>query len=116
MSPTLVFEKPSGRLVMSVGSPGSALIIHFTAKSLYAMLNWELNAQQAIDLPNFGSLNGPTLLEQGRFPRATVEALRARGAEVREQALTSGLQAIQRTSTGWFGGADPRREGVVMGD
>jgi gamma-glutamyltranspeptidase / glutathione hydrolase len=116
MSPTLVFEKPSGRVVMSVGSPGSALIIHFTAKSIYAMLNWELNAQQAIDLPNFASLNGPTLLEQGRFPSATVEALRARGAEVREQALTSGLQAIQRTPTGWFGGADPRREGVVMGD
>jgi gamma-glutamyltranspeptidase / glutathione hydrolase len=116
MSPTLVFEKPSGRIVMSLGSPGGALIIHFTAKSLYGMLNWELNAQQAIDLPNFASLNGPTLLEQGRFPTATVEALRARGAEVREQSLTSGLQAIQRTPTGWFGGADPRREGVVMGD
>ena len=40
----------------------------------------------------------------------------ADGAEVREQNLTSGLQAIQRTPTGFFGGADPRREGVVMGD
>jgi gamma-glutamyltranspeptidase/glutathione hydrolase len=45
-----------------------------------------------------------------------VEALRARGHEVREQNLTSGLQAIQRTSSGFFGGADPRREGVVLGD
>ena len=45
-----------------------------------------------------------------------MEALRTRGAEVREQAMTSGLQAIQRTPTGYFGGADPRREGIVMGD
>jgi gamma-glutamyltranspeptidase/glutathione hydrolase len=76
--------------------------------------------QQAISLPNFGSLNGPSLLEDKRFPPATVEALRARGAEVREQALTSGLQAIARGQAHgtplWLGGADPRREGVVMGD
>ena len=90
--------------------------VHFTAKTLYGMLDWGLNAQQAIDLPNFGSLNGPTLLEARRFPPATVQALQARGHEVRELPMTSGLQAIQRTPDGFFGGADPRREGVVMGD
>jgi gamma-glutamyltranspeptidase/glutathione hydrolase len=116
MAPTLVFDKATGQLVMSGGSPGGAMIIHFTAKTLYGVLHWGLNTQQAIDLPNFGSLNGPSLLEDKRFPPATVEALRARGAEVREQALTSGLQAIQRTPSGYFGGADPRREGVVLGD
>jgi gamma-glutamyltranspeptidase/glutathione hydrolase len=116
MAPTLVFDKSTGQLVMSGGSPGGALIIHFTAKTLYGVLNWGLNTQQAINLPNFGSLNGPSILEEKRFPPATVEALRARGAEVREQAMTSGLQAIQKTPTGFFGGADPRREGVVRGD
>ena len=116
MAPTLVFDKATGQLVMSGGSPGGALIIHFTAKTLYGVLNWGLNAQQAIDLPNFASLNGPSLLEEKRFSPATVEALRARGAEVREQAMTSGLQAIQKTPTGYFGGADPRREGLVRGD
>ncbi len=116
MSPTLVFDKATGQLVMSVGSPGGAVIIHFTAKTLYGVLNWGLNTQQAINLPNFASMNGPTLLEEKRFPQATVEALRARGAEVREQSMTSGLQAIQRTPIGFFGGADPRREGAVMGD
>jgi gamma-glutamyltranspeptidase/glutathione hydrolase len=60
-------------------------------------------------------MNGPTLLEEKRFPIATVEALRSRGHEVREQNLTSGLQAIQTTAQGLRGGADPRREGVVMG-
>lgn len=116
MAPTLVFDKASGHIVASAGSPGGALIIHFTAKTLYGMLNWGLNAQQAIDLPNFGSLNGPSLLEEKRFSPATVEALRTRGAEVREMPMTSGLQAIEKTPGGFFGGADPRREGVVRGD
>jgi gamma-glutamyltranspeptidase/glutathione hydrolase len=116
MAPTLVFDKATGELVMSGGSPGGALIIHYTAKTLYGVLNWGLDAQRAIDLPNFGSNNGPTTLEQNRFPPATVQALQARGHEVRETDMTSGLQAIQRTRNGFFGGADPRREGVVMGD
>jgi gamma-glutamyltranspeptidase/glutathione hydrolase len=116
MSPTLVFDKTSGQLLMSLGSPGGALIIHYTAKTLLGTLDWGLNAQQAVALPNFGSTNGPTLLEVEGFPVATVEALRARGHEVREIPMTSGLQAIERTATGWFGGADPRREGIVMGE
>jgi len=116
MSPMLVFDKASGQLVASAGSPGGALIIHFTAKTLYGLLNWNLNAQQAINLPNFGTLGGPLLLEAGRFPATTVQALQARGHTVTQAPLPSGLQAIQRSSNGWFGGADPRREGVVLGD
>ena len=116
MSPTLVFEKATGQLLMSAGSPGGPLIIHFTAKTLLGVLDWGLNAQEAIDLPNFGSLGGAILLEEKRFDRATVQALQGRGHTVTEVALPSGLQAIERTSVGYFGGADPRREGVVMGD
>jgi gamma-glutamyltranspeptidase/glutathione hydrolase len=116
MSPMLVFDAKDGRLLMSLGSPGGAAIIHFTAKTLVGTLEWGLDAQRAIDLPNFGSFNGPTVVEKGRFPAATLEALRARGHTVNEIDMTSGLQAIQRSASGWHGGADPRREGVVMGD
>ena len=120
MAPTLVLDKASGQVLMSGGSPGGALIIHYTAKTLYGTLQWGLSPQQAINLPNFGSLNGPSLLEEKRFPPATVEQLRMRGAEVREMNMTSGLQALQRGQAqgrpAWLGGADPRREGVVMGD
>ena len=116
MAPTLVFDKATGELLMSGGSPGGALIIHYVAKLLYGTLNWELDAQQTINLPNFANLNGMTLLEDQRFPAATVESLRQPGAKIREVPLTSGLQTIQRTPSGWFGGADPRREGVVRGD
>jgi len=98
MAPTLVFDKATGELLMSGGSPGGALIIHYTAKALYGTLNWGLAPQRAIDLPNFGSLNGPSLLEEKRFPAATVDALRMRGAEVRETNMTSGLQAIMRST------------------
>ncbi|WP_374497197.1 hypothetical protein [Vogesella indigofera] len=51
-----------------------------------------------------------------RFPADTVQWLQTHGHEVRETDMTSGLQAIGRTADGYFGGADPRREGVVMGE
>jgi len=116
MSPTLVFDQTTGQLLMSGGSPGGAAIIHYTAKLLTGTLHWGLNAQQAIDLPNFGTLGGPTFLEAQRFDRSTMDTLKALGHEVREMDMTSGLQAIERTPKGWFGGADPRREGIVKGD
>ena len=119
MSPTLVFERDGdtrGELVASLGSPGGAAIIHYTAKALVAMLDWGLDAQQALDLPHAITLGGPVFLEAGRFPAETREALSERGHDVSERELVSGLQAIQRTETGFFGGADPRREGVVMGE
>ena len=116
MSPTLVFDKASGQVLMTGGSPGGALIIHYTAKLLVGTLHWQLNTQEAINLPNFASLNGPTLLETKRFPALTVNMLKARGHDVLEIDMTSGLQAIQKTSQGWFGGADPRKEGIVLGD
>jgi gamma-glutamyltranspeptidase/glutathione hydrolase len=116
MSPTLVFDPNTGQLLISGGSPGGALLIHYTAKLLYGHFHWGLNAQQAIKLPNFGSLGGPLLLEIKSFDTSTVDALKARGHDVREVDMTSGLQAIERTASGWFGGADPRREGIVQGD
>ena len=49
-----------------------------------------------------------------------MDALKAKGHEVRVMVQTSGLQGIQRSikngQPGWFGGADPRREGIVLGD
>lgn len=119
MSPTLVFERQDGRLgrlVMTLGSPGGQAIIHFVAKTLVATHDWELDVQRALALPNFGSFNGPTVLEQGLFAPTTGEALRARGHRVVERDFTSGLQAIERRGDGWFGGADPRREGAVRGE
>lgn len=120
MSPMLVFDRQGGALAMSVGSPGGSAIINYTAKVLVGTLDWGLDVQQAISLPNFGSRNGPTELEEGRATPALVDALKAMGHDVRVMTQTSGLQGIQRSTRNaqavWFGGADPRREGIVMGD
>lgn len=119
MAPTLVFDN-QGKIMMSAGSPGGALIIHYTAKTLYGALNWGLTPQQAVSLPNFAATGAPTQLEEKRFPAATIDALKAKGHDVREVTMTSGLQAIMRGSVDgqpvWLGGADPRREGIVKGD
>lgn len=116
MAPTLVFDADSGALHWSGGSPGGAFIIHYTAKALYGALHWGLSPQAAIDLPNFAGLEGTTLLEKGRFTPSTAAALQARGHRVLEIPLTSGLQVLARQPSGWAGGADGRREGVVLGD
>ena len=116
MSPTLVFDKTTGELLMSTGSPGGAFIVHYTAKVLHGVLQWGLSPQAAVDLPNFGTLGGPLVLEQGRFPLATVQDLQQRGHTVQQGELTSGAQALVRSGGAWLGGADPRREGIVAGD
>ena len=116
MAPLLVFERDSGAFEMALGSPGGAAIIAYVAKSLIGVLDWQLDLQRSIALPNFGSRNGPTELEQGRASEALQRALHERGHEIRIQPLTSGAQGIQRAGRGWFGAADPRREGVAAGD
>ncbi|MGV7210592.1 gamma-glutamyltransferase [Oxalobacteraceae bacterium A2-2] len=120
MSPTLVFDKASRELVLATGSPGGSAIINYVAKVLVGTLDWNLDVQQAISLPNLGSRNGPTELEAGRFPAEEVAQLKARGHDVKEFDQNSGLQGIQRVRVGgqpvWLGGADPRREGAVRGD
>ncbi|MBE0404777.1 gamma-glutamyltransferase [Halomonas citrativorans] len=117
MSPTLVFDKESGELVASLGSPGGAAIIHYTARTLVAMRDWGMSAQEALNLPHAITMGGDVYLEEGRFPEATLEVLEEYGHTISERELTSGLQAIRRLEDGTlFGGADPRREGVVMGD
>jgi gamma-glutamyltranspeptidase/glutathione hydrolase len=120
MAPTLVFERGTNKLFLSTGSPGGSAIINFVGKVLVGVMDWNLNVQQAISLPNFGSRNGPTELERGRVSNSLVEQLQAKGHNVRVIEQTSGLQGIMRTTVDgqevWFGGADPRREGVVEGD
>jgi gamma-glutamyltranspeptidase / glutathione hydrolase len=120
MAPTLVFDKRSGKLILSTGSPGGSAIINYVAKVLIGTMDWGLNVQHAINLPNFGSRNGPTEVEQGRVSDAVIEQLKAKGHNVRVMEQTSGLQGIMRTNIHgeemWFGGADPRREGIVRGD
>ncbi len=121
MAPTLVFDRATGALVATLGSPGGSQIIGYVTKTLVGTLDWQLDIQESIAMPNFGSRNGPTELERGRFSPGVIAALQARGHAVREIAMESGLQGIVRVRlpdgrAAWAGGADPRRDGVALGD
>ncbi|GCL61096.1 gamma-glutamyltransferase [Pseudaquabacterium pictum] len=135
MAPTLVFKQAAdgsaGDLVMATGSPGGGNIIQYVAKTIIGVLDWGLDAQQATSMMNFGSSNGPTTGLGGEHPNlntansgnddALVTGLRALGHTVSVVAQSSGTSTIVRTSRdnglpAWAGGADPRREGLVLGD
>ncbi len=113
MSPTLVLDG-EGRFVMAIGSPGGSRIIGYTIKAIIAALDWNLTMQQAVALPNFVNRNGATDLEEGSGIEAAKAGLEALGHEVNVRGMTSGLHGIRRTPAGLEGGADPRREGVVL--
>ena len=115
MAPTLVFDQ-DGELLLAVGSPGGSRIIGYVAETLIAMLDWGLDAQQALDQPHHVNRNGPIDLEAGTALAALEAALAARGHEVRLRKLTSGLHVVAVTADGLEGGADGRREGVALGD
>jgi len=115
MAPFLVMDAKTGRLEQAMGSPGGSLIITYVAKTLVATLDWRLDMQAAIDLPNRGSRGGPTEIEKGTELEGVSAALKAMGHDVRAIDMTSGLAGIRRTPHGWEGGADPRREGVARG-
>lgn len=115
MAPTFVFAG-DGRFLMTLGSPGGSMIINYVAKTLVGTLDWKLGLQRAIAAPNLGSRNRETEIERGSSLERLTVALRAMGHPVAAVDLVSGLHGIVRTPRGLRGAADPRREGVALGE
>ena len=116
MSPTLVFGG-DGRLEFVTGSPGGSQIINYVLKTLVGVLDWGLDPQTAIELPNISNRNGTSEIERRADADALASSLAARGHKVERSLLVSGLQAIQILSDGTLlGGADPRRDSLAAGD
>ena len=135
MAPTLVFKQASdgkmGDFVMGTGSPGGATIIQYVVKTLVGVLDWGLDAQQATSMVDFGAGNSVTTNLGGEHPNINtanggaddplITGLRALGHTVTAAAQSSGISTIMRINRddgrpAWAGGADPRREGLVLGD
>jgi gamma-glutamyltranspeptidase/glutathione hydrolase len=115
MSPTLVFNQ-DGTLFAAVGAPGGARIIGFVAQALTGLLDWKMGPQRAVSLPHVGTLGAELELEAGTSAAGLEAALKERGHTLSVRPMDSGLQAIVVTPAGLLGGADPRREGVAVGD
>lgn len=119
MAPILVLDERDD-LVLAVGSPGGSRIINYVARVIVAVIDQGLGPQEAIAQPNFGSRNGPTEIEDLPAHRdwaAAMQAgLAARGHDVKVVPLNSGLHAILRDGDDLRGGADPRREGLVLSE
>ncbi|MEX1175106.1 MAG: gamma-glutamyltransferase family protein [Mycobacterium sp.] len=131
IAPTLIFEQTPdgarGQLYAVVGSPGGSTIIQYVAKTLVGMLDWGLNPQQAVSMVDFGAANTAKTNVGGEHPvidvtddgahDPLVAGLRRLGHDVDLADQSSGLSALVREPGGGYaGGADPRREGAVMGD
>ena len=115
MSPMLIFDQ-NGELFATLGSPGGSRIIAYVVKVIVGLIDWNLDMQSAIDLPNHVNRNGATELEKGTNVTKRADALRQLKHKVSIRVLNSGLQGIRVTPEGFDGGADGRREGVAVGD
>ncbi len=113
MAPMVVLR--DGKPYMLVGSPGGSAIINYVAKTLVGVLDWNLDIQAAIDLPNMGSRNKETELEKGTALEALASDLERMGHPVRIIEFPSGIHGIVIDAKGLQGGADPRREGLAVG-
>jgi gamma-glutamyltranspeptidase/glutathione hydrolase len=114
MSPTIVMK--DGKPVLVVGSPGGSRIIGYVAKTIIAHMDWGMDVQQAISLPHLVNRFGTYDLEDGTKATELEGALTDLGFKTNVRALTSGIHAIAITPDGLEGGADPRREGIVIGE
>ncbi|HBQ22156.1 MAG TPA: gamma-glutamyltransferase, partial [Alphaproteobacteria bacterium] len=113
MSPTIVLKDGRPRLV--IGSPGGSRIIGYVAQAILAHLDWGMDVQSAVSMPHAVNRFGTFDLEIGTSVEATAGSLEALGFDVELRSLNSGLHAISVVEDGFAGGADPRREGIALG-
>lgn len=115
MSPSFVFDE-KGKLIMVVGSPGGPRIIQFVAKAIVNHLDFGLDVQQSISLPSFVVLNDVVELEKNQDITKLSSSLNKMGHKTKIIPIVSGIHAITIDQNKISGGADPRREGVAVGN
>jgi gamma-glutamyltranspeptidase/glutathione hydrolase len=116
MSPTIVFDH-DGNFLVSVGSPGGPAIIDYVAQILIGILDAHMSPKDALAMPHELNMNGPTLLEKSPTSDALAAQLTAMGHTVQvPQVEGSGLHGIEKVKDGYIGAADPRRDGIALGD
>ena len=130
MAPALVFK---GREpVAAYGSPGGSTIINSVFNVTLNLIDHGMSIQQAINAPRLSvtsatggvSCEGVEAFQQPKFSIATQDVLRSLGHLLPGLAGSNGCTAaigsvqgvvIDLRSGRQYGGADPRREGTVIG-
>jgi gamma-glutamyltranspeptidase/glutathione hydrolase len=115
MSPAIVFDA-NGNFRYAVGSIGGTAIILHVSEALVGMIDGKLTPQQAADFGHYGNQNGVTSLERGTSVESLAPQLTAMGHTVRVSPMESGQHFIEKVDGGYRGGADPRRDGIALGD
>ena len=115
MSPTFVFDNHNN-LILVIGSPNGPRIIQHVLKTIIAVLDWNMDIQEAVSLPNFIALNGYIELEKNTTITAQKKPLQKFGHKVKIVPITSAIQAIKIDNRLLFGAADPRRQGAAIGN
>lgn len=113
MAPTIVMR--DGKPVLAIGSPGGSRIIGYVAQAIIAWADWDMDVQQAVAMGHGLNRFGAFDLEAGTEAEALKEGLESMGFEVKVGDLNSGLHAVE-IGTVLKGGADPRREGIALGE
>ncbi|MET3585668.1 gamma-glutamyltranspeptidase/glutathione hydrolase [Pseudorhizobium tarimense] len=114
MSPTIVMK--DGKPLLAVGSPGGSQIIGYVAQALVAYIDWQMPVEEIVAMPHLINRFGTYDLEAGTWAEEMAEPLQSLGYEVKVGEMNSGLHAIELTPSGLLGSADPRREGVALGE
>ena len=114
MAPTIVTR--DGKPVLVVGSPGGSRIIGYVAQAVVAHLDWGLDVQQAVAQPHLVARFDTYDIEEDTSATDLEGPLQEMGFETEVRDLESGLHAIALGQNGLTGGADPRREGIALGE
>ena len=96
--------------------PAARSIIPYVATTLIGLIDWKLDMQAAISMPHMLNRFGTYELEAGTGAEDFADDLEALGYKTKVGDQNSGLHGVAITAGGLLGGADPRREGVALGD
>jgi gamma-glutamyltranspeptidase/glutathione hydrolase len=114
MTPVIILAR-DGRFAGAIGSAGGNAILAYVAKSLVAAIDWNMTVQQALAAPNLVARGANFQGEVTKFTPEVLAGLRARGIDLKPgQGEDSGLTGVIIRDGRIDGGADPRREGVVL--
>lgn len=113
MAPTIVFD-PKGQPFMVVGSAGGSRIIGFVLEQIIRAIDWGMPVGAALSEPHI--LHRGKKLEVEASGIDMAEPLKNHGHAVLVGEMNSGLSVIRFYGDQMYGAADPRREGIALGE